>query len=252
MCFIRYTGKTLMYPLKLHLNWFKDSAGYRFNEYGKYGTYLIGNGGKLVPSFPLENDKALSAFASVSSVSSLLQFVEEYGLLKVPVYGVEVDRGGYTGPIAFGAETFGFSEGRLIKIENRPILEGEDVDPHLEAAKLFREILAQSGKGWRRTPPSLAHSIAEALDEEPLGEISLAGDREHGFRMVLTANSLMDGLWLQLGQKVAGQATFRTCELLSCRQVFEVGSSSGRRLDAKFCSDTHRIEFNSRKRTKGP
>ncbi|CAN7311591.1 hypothetical protein LJR220_001643 [Bradyrhizobium sp. LjRoot220] len=240
-----------MYPLKLHLNWFKDSAGYRFNDYGKYGTRIIGNGGKLLPSSPLENDCALSAFASVTSVDSLMQFVEEYGLLNVPAYGVDVDLDGYTGPIALGAEIMGFAEGRLTKIKNRPILEGEDVDPHLETAKLFRDILGQSGKGWRRTPPSLARSIAEALDEEPLGEICLASDREHGFRMVLTANSLMDGLWLQLGQKVAGQALFRTCELLSCRQVFEVGSSSGRRLDARFCSDAHRIEFNSRKRTKG-
>jgi hypothetical protein len=69
--------------------------------------------------------------------------------------------------------------------------------------------------------------------------------------MVLTANSLMDGLWLQLAQKVSGEAKFRTCELPSCRQIFEVGSNSSRRADARFCSDAHRIEFNSRKRTKG-
>ena len=53
-----------MYPLKLHLNWFKDSAGYRFNDYGKYGTRMIGNGGKLVPFSPFEeNDRAVSDFA---------------------------------------------------------------------------------------------------------------------------------------------------------------------------------------------
>jgi hypothetical protein len=241
-----------MYPLKLHLNWFKDSAGYRLIDYGKNGTRLIGNGGKLVPSLPFEeHDGALSAFASVTSLPSLLHFVEQYGLLNEPAYGVKVDRGRAT-KISYGAVRMRFDERGFTEIEDSPTLDGEDVDLHLETAKLFREILEQSGKGWRRTPPSLDHSIAEALHEEPLGEISLTGDRRHGFRMVLTANSLKDGLWLQLGQKVDGQARFRTCELPSCRQVFEVGSSSGRRADARFCSDTHRIEFNSRKRTKGP
>jgi hypothetical protein len=237
-----------MYPLKLHLNWFKDSAGYRFIDYGKYGTHIIGNGGKLVPFSPFDgNDSVFSDFASVTSLPSLLHFVEQYGLLDEPAYGVKVDRGRTTKISYPAVHERGFTE-----IKDSPTLEGEDVDPHLYTAKLFREILEQSGKGWRRTPSALAHSIAESLHEEPLGEISLAGDRGHGFRMVLTANSLMDGLWLQLGQKVAGLAKFQVCELPSCRQVFEVGSSSGRRLDARFCSDSHRIEFNSRKRTKGP
>jgi hypothetical protein len=251
MSFIRYIGDTSMYPLKLHLNWFKDSAGYRSIDYGKYGTYIIGNGGKLVPFSPFdENDDLFSAFASVASVPALLDFVEQYGLLNEPAYDVRIDRG-HTSTMSYGGTLFREDEhGQQHAVGNAP--DGEDLDLHLKTAQLFREILEQSGKGWRRTPPSLAYSIAEALQEEPLGEISLAGDRSHGFRMVLTANSLMDGLWLQLGQKVAGLAKFRTCELLSCRQVFEVGSSSGRRLDARFCSDSHRIEFNSRKRTKGP
>ena len=240
-----------MYPLKLHLNWFKDSAGYRSIDYGKHGTRIIGNGGKLVPFSPFDgNDSGFSDFASVTSLPSLLHFVEQYGLLHEPAYGVEVERGRTT-TISLGSFPMGFDERGLTDIEDRPILEGEDVDPHLETAKLFHKILEQSGEGWRRIPPFLADSIAEALAEEPLGKISLAGDRRYGFRMVLTADSLMNGLWLQLGQTVAGQARFQTCELPSCRKIFEVGSSSGRRADARFCSNSHRIEFNSRKRTKG-
>ncbi|MDP1671270.1 MAG: hypothetical protein Q8L63_04195 [Alphaproteobacteria bacterium] len=239
-----------MSPLKLHLNWFKDSAGYRLTDHGKYGARIIGNGGKLIPFSPFdENDAVFSAFASVTSPPGLLHFVEQYGLLNEPAYGVQVERGRTTG-VAFGGSSFRIDERGLSFVEDLP--EGEDVGRHLETAQLFREILDQSGKGWRRTLPTLAESIAEAIADEALGEISLVGDRRFGFQMVLTANSLMDGLWLQLGQKVAGQAKFKTCELPSCRQVFEVGSSSGRRLDARFCSDSHRIEFNSRKRTRGP
>jgi hypothetical protein len=239
-----------MYPLKLHLNWFKDSAGYRLVDYDKYGTYVIGNGGKLIPFSPFDgNDALFSAFASVTSVPSMLNFVEQHGLLHEPAYGVQVSRGRTT-KITLGGSLVSLDEDGLSIVGDSP--EGEDVSLHLQAAKLFRAILDQSAKGWRRTPPTLAESIAEAVADEALGEISLTGDRRCGFQMVLTANSLMDGLWLQLSQKVADQAGFKTCELPSCRSIFEVGSSSGRRADARFCTDAHRIEFNSRKRTKGP
>ena len=46
----------------------------------------------------------------------------------------------------------------------------EDVDTYLQTALLFRKILQQSGKGWRRVPSSLEGLIAEALWEEPLPE----------------------------------------------------------------------------------
>jgi hypothetical protein len=222
---------TSMYPFKVHLNWFKDSAGYRLeDDLGSYGAHIVGNGGQLVPFSPFDgNDTVFADFASVTSSSSLLHFVEKYGLLGEPAYDVEIDRG-RTKHITFGRD--------------------EDVDSYLQTALLFRKILEQSGKGWRRLPSSLAGLIGEALWEEPLGDVTLVGDRRQGFRMVLTANSLMSGLWLQLGQTVSDRAKFQTCALPSCGQIFEVGSTSGRRADARFCSDVHRIEFNSRNRTK--
>jgi hypothetical protein len=85
------------------------------------------------------------------------------------------------------------------------------------------------------------------LSEKPFGR------RHHGNDLLRGRCPTDSADLIELeGQKVAGLAKFQICELPSCRQVFEVGSSSGRRLDARFCSDSHRIEFNSRKRTKGP
>ena len=124
--------------------------------------------------------------------------------------------------------------------------EGEDVAEHLETAKLFRDFLRQSEKGLSRAPPTLARAVNAKLAQNPLGEINL----RHRFRMAMIANSLIAGMWLQLAQKLSGSAKFRFCEL--CGAPFEVGPGTGRRGDAQFCSDTHRIEFNSRKRTKGP
>jgi hypothetical protein len=57
---------------------------------------------------------------------------------------------------------------------------------------------------------------------------------------------LLDGLWLQLGQALSSGASIRKC--LQCGSWFPAGHGSGRREDAKFCSDEHRILFNSLKR----
>ena len=66
----------------------------------------------------------------------------------------------------------------------------------------------------------------------------------------MTASSLLNAMWLQLATKISGGAKFHSCELATCGMPFEVGSVFGRRADARFCSDPHRIEFNSRKRQK--
>ena len=57
---------------------------------------------------------------------------------------------------------------------------------------------------------------------------------------------LIDALWLQLGQSLAGGARWRQCDY--CGDPFPVGGRSGRRLVARFCSNEHRIRF--RKRSK--
>ena len=96
---IHYVSMTLsgtsMSPFKVHLNWFKDLAGYRLeDDLGSYGAHIVGNGGQLVPFSPFDgNDTVFADFASVTSSSSLLHFVEKYGLLGEPAYDVEIDRG---------------------------------------------------------------------------------------------------------------------------------------------------------------
>jgi hypothetical protein len=64
----------------------------------------------------------------------------------------------------------------------------------------------------------------------------------------LRPNSLLDALWLQLAQGLTSNIQMRHCE--HCGDWFEAGRGTGRRADSKFCSDEHRIAFNSRKRSK--
>jgi hypothetical protein len=64
-----------------------------------------------------------------------------------------------------------------------------------------------------------------------------------------TPPTLHNALWLEFGQVLSSDATMRNC--VHCGAWFEAGPGTGRREDAKFCSDAHRIAFNSRRRSKG-
>lgn len=218
-----------MSEIKISLSWFKDSKGYRINDYGKYGTTIIGNGGRLVPTRPLENDSVFLAFEKVTSQSKLLEFVHHYGLLEHPSYDKK------SGSVAFDAKTFAL-------IESRPTIRGEDVDDHLKTAQLFRDMLTWvSQKG--RASDSLSMWIQERILGEKLGELSLEFVSGPGFQMCLKVDSLINGMLMQLARKVSGPTKFRVCE--HCTAIFE-----GRRAGAKFCSERHKVEFFSQKRSK--
>jgi hypothetical protein len=68
------------------------------------------------------------------------------------------------------------------------------------------------------------------------------------FKWSLRPKTLLDALWLQLGQWLTLGTQIRVCQ--HCGAWFEAGRSSGRRADAKFCSDEHKIAFHSLKRSK--
>ena len=69
-------------------------------------------------------------------------------------------------------------------------------------------------------------------------------------KLKLAPSRLIDALWLQMAQSVSSGRGVQTCDF--CGIPFEVGPGSGRRLDAKFCNDQHRIAFNSRARSIKP
>jgi hypothetical protein len=69
-------------------------------------------------------------------------------------------------------------------------------------------------------------------------------------RLKLSPSRLIDAIWLQMAQSISSGRDARSCKL--CGIPFEVGPGSGRRLDAVFCCDEHRITFNSRARSIKP
>jgi hypothetical protein len=67
-------------------------------------------------------------------------------------------------------------------------------------------------------------------------------------RLKLTPSRLIDSIWLQLAVASTSGRGLAKCE--HCGTWFQVGPGTGRRADAKFCCDQHRIEFNSLSRSK--
>ncbi len=174
---------------------------------------IVRRGGKLVPYRPFDKVPGLyRIFARLGTTDEeLLDFVNRYG--------------------------------PLTESGNEDC--GEEVVFALSAASAMRDILSCSvaeraayflwvedkGLAWSRIDVGLAFNpVTNKLQ----------------FRF--TPPSLLNALWLELGQFLTSDASIRNC--LHCGGWFEAGPGTGRREDAKFCSDAHRIAFNSRKRNK--
>jgi hypothetical protein len=217
--------------LDVDLLWHKDAKGYVLEDHGKYGSWISRRGGELVPVYPLRCGFAFKAFSNVSDQDDLVEFMNCYGFL--------LDTNSL-GPGFAHAD----KSGKLIAIKGAPKPNGESVRSHLESAGFFRAIL---GAKPRRPLPPGAGVWVENLGTDGIGEVQMLFDKHGALRPVLKATSLMSGLFWQLINSKRAGAQYRSCQY--CGKIFEVGVGSGRRADAKFCSDEHKIEFNSRKRS---
>ena len=121
---------------------------------------------------------------------------------------------------------------------------GADVEFVLDQAQMFRSYL-EAGLKRRK---SLAEQIGLEGQKFANLEALITTDASGTLHLRILPRTLLGGLWLQLAQTLAGDMEIRRCG--HCRKWFEAGVGTERRLDAKFCSDEHRIEFNSRKRSK--
>ncbi len=129
--------------------------------------------------------------------------------------------------------------GPLIE-ESHPQDEGLPVALFLDHAQEMRDILLRRAKGLAPFGPLQRDRLLTSLDLKVCHD-PLSNDIQ--MRMVPT--SLLQGLQVQLAQ-VLSAGTLRECAL--CSMVFPAGPGSDRKLDAKFCTDAHRIAFNSRRR----
>jgi hypothetical protein len=86
----------------------------------------------------------------------------------------------------------------------------------------------------------------------PLGEMGVTlfvdpSNAASGLNIKLKIRDLRTAMWMQLGQSLSQGSKLRQCAF--CQSLFVAGPKTGRRADAQFCSDQHRIDFHSKRRT---
>jgi hypothetical protein len=198
----------------IQLDWWKDPKGYHLAEIGRL-LRVVRNGdtrNKLVFCRPLDSsDTLFRTFANTATTpEGVLAFVQRFGPLTV----------------------FGHDQGDL-------------VDEVIRRAANMRDTLKWLSPQPRRRLAGKKSFFGAGvtlhawLDWDPVSNSPV-----WKFRPA----TLGDGLWLQFAQSVTRGVHIQTC--MHCADLFETGPGTGRRLDAKFCSDEHRIAFNSLKRSK--
>jgi hypothetical protein len=175
---------------------------------------IVRRGGNLVPYRPFdENNPIYRIFSSIGTTDDgLLDFVRTFGPLT-----------------DFGNTDSG--EEVLFGIGHAQVMQ-DLLSCSLEERSAYFSRLELSGVSWSR--------IDVALTFNPL-------TRKPQFKF--KPPMLVNALWLQFGQVLCSDASIRNCR--HCGELFEAGPGTGRREDAKFCSNAHRIAFHSRKRGKG-
>jgi hypothetical protein len=173
--------------------------------------HIVPRGGQLKSYRPLEAVPNLFRIFSklATTPHGLLEFVNRYGPML---------------PNGNRAEGEDALTGLAAAQEMATILETYPRDPKRGLSYLG------NGQGWSRIDVYLAFNSATARPY-----------------FVFKPPCLLNALWLELGQFVTGDAQVRECFL--CGEWFETGPGTRRRADARFCSDQHRIDYNSLKRT---
>lgn len=216
--------------VEFSLDWRRDPEGYRLvvdppppppsptrqlhilgGDDQERHTRIFPKGDRLEPCFPLKTRPALyGKFTKIENQAQLLRFVNAHG--------------------------------PLTKDGNDPS-KGEDVELGLSAAAHMKRLLASYLDGpepFGATAPFLAR-----IDAGLAFDVVTAKPK-----ITATVRHLLDGLWFQSAQAIAGGTIVRFC--LECSKQFKAGLGRNKspRRDAKFCSLRHQIAYNNRNRRK--
>jgi hypothetical protein len=123
--------------------------------------------------------------------------------------------------------------------------QGDLVELLLHHAQLMRDLINTPSSRRRKTASRGAGSVAPGAN---VYVAIIANSTTTALSWQMRPDTLLDGLWLQFGQSITRGDAIRFCG--HCGKLFEAGRGTDRRRDAKFCSDEHRIAFNSLKRSR--
>jgi len=227
--------------VSIAFTWQKDARGYRLVKRGSLPgnkptiDTIMPNGGALILIHPMEVADKYRIFSKIDSAEGLLGFVKSNGLLGHHI-GKKKGTRHFRDPID-GSESVKQYE-----------YEGMPVRPYLKKAALFRDALRLKAEGSVQLAAFLQSTLRSTFednrapailgDQSIMGHLHLIPDKDSGARFQVTPVDLMQALWFQLGQVLVSNIKLSSC--LHCGQLFEAGLQTGRRVDAKFCSDEHR------------
>jgi hypothetical protein len=149
-------------------------------------------------------------------------------------------------PTAEGVLDFINRFGPLTRSGNKE--EGEPVTPVIDALRGMTELVELSSLNKDAAKRSLAkHLGADGIRLTGVEVRLLFDERTQSLRTQQVAHDLRAALTLRLYEVMASDVVMRRCG--HCNALFTAGLGTGRHLNAKFCSDEHRVLFNSLKRT---
>jgi hypothetical protein len=191
----------------------RDPNGYHLAESAEYGPVILPNSDRREWCEPLTGEE-FRIFASIAGTpEGALGFVRRYGPVTMAYHPTIGDR----------------------------------VEAVRRSARDMRRLLDAMSK-----EAQMSEELQDALLSGSLSAIDLAFVWDPSRRAPTWSfrpTSLCSALWLQFGQAMMRGVQLRVC--LHCGDWFETGVGTGRRADAKFCSDKHRVALNSLKRSKG-
>jgi hypothetical protein len=211
--------------IDIDFEWSVDTRGYRL-DHGR----IVGNGGPKRRYHLKEFSTLYLIYAKIQQTpEGLLDFVNKFGRLTLdelnedgePIVGDIVKKILFdVGTISIALETLRGHVGNLPKWQGGT----------------FEYEVSKYGFKMREIP--LRGQLGASLAPDPA---------TGSWQLRLRPPTLRDAIWLQFGQAITSNAELRSCA--HCGKWFEAGQGSGRRKDAKFCSDECRINFNSLKRS---
>lgn len=188
---------------------------------------VVRNGGPLQKYQPEKIERLFDEFLLVRTPADLLQFVSCRGPLTRDGFYLEA------------------SDDHFRELDERfsSSNEGEELHLGLERAGRFRDVLKE-----KQRPSRVARSF-EAFQLERY-QVQIFPDVKRGIQFKFFPENLLDYLTLRLAHAVLALPAYSSC--LCCGDFFAKGVGTKRRGDAQFCSDQHRIDYNSQKRSLDP
>jgi hypothetical protein len=180
---------------------------------------IVHQNGKLQPYRPLQIfGKLFENLARVTTPEELLSFIEKFGPLTK---------------------------------EGLNPSKGDEVHHVLDHAKQMQLLIDAYRMGKKAEIKNILGPKGRPLGDGPLGDVqaTLVFDPiTERPRLQFAPQNLLNAIWFQLGEYLGDEPNLMECQ--HCGATFERGPRGTRRDGAKFCTDAHKTDFHSRKRSK--